>query len=185
MRYVFNSFPWPSDAGKRQSDAQNGRKSAAWRPQYRRERFGDAHRLGRAFALDVISQVICSRWLSIGSARQQFQARTQPAAHRHRRDETHLVEPIVHAHGRLDNVDTGLERSAAAVTASESRARWVRQKARPWPLHVDVDPLVVARGLGKQVDLLLGDGDPVADRDLLAGAGQPALEGLKVFMVSL
>ena len=33
---------------------------------------------------------------------------------------------------------------------------------------VHVDPLVVARGLGEQVDLFLRDGDPVGHGDLLA-----------------
>ena len=28
------------------------------------------------------------------------------------------------------------------------------------PLHIDMDPLVIARGLGELVDLLLGDGHP-------------------------
>src|SRR5439155_21752029 len=44
-----------------------------------------------------------------------------------------------------------------------------------------MNPLVVAGGLGKQVDLLLRDGDPVADSDLLAGAGGQLGDGLKRF----
>ena len=36
---------------------------------------------------------------------------------------------------------------------------------------VNVDPLVIARGIGEQIDLLLGDGGPVGDGDLLACAG--------------
>src|SRR5690606_9912470 len=48
-----------------------------------------------------------------------------------------------------------------------------RRAERPGlgPLGVHMDPLVVARGLGKQVDLLLRDGDPVGHGDLLAYAG--------------
>ena len=58
-----------------------------------------------------------------------------------------------------------------------------RRAKRPGlgPLHVHVDPLVVAGGLGKQVDLLLGDGDPVADGDFLPDQGQQFGKGLKGF----
>jgi hypothetical protein len=46
---------------------------------------------------------------------------------------------------------------------------------------VHMDPLVVARGLGKQVDLLLGDGDPVADGHFLAHQGRQFCKCLKGF----
>jgi tRNA(Leu) C34 or U34 (ribose-2'-O)-methylase TrmL len=39
-------------------------------------------------------------------ARQQRHARAQAAAHRHRRGEAHLVEPVVHAHARLQSPTT-------------------------------------------------------------------------------
>jgi hypothetical protein len=35
-------------------------------------------------------------------------------------------------------------------------------------LDIEMNPLVVARGVGKQLNLLLGDRDPVADGDFLA-----------------
>ena len=36
------------------------------------------------------------------------------------------------------------------------------------PLHIDVDPLVITRGLGELVHLLLGDGDPFGGGHVLA-----------------
>ena len=47
--------------------------------------------------------------------------------------------------------------------------------------RVHMNPLVVAGGIGKQVDLLLCDGDPVADRDLLADAAGQLGDGFKYF----
>jgi hypothetical protein len=44
-----------------------------------------------------------------------------------------------------------------------------------------MDPLVVARGLGKQVDLFLRDGDPVGHGDFLAHAGADFRVGVKGF----
>ena len=49
--------------------------------------------------------------------------------------------------------------------------------ARLRPLGVDVDPLVVAGGVGEAVDLLLGDRLPVAVADLLAGQFVEAVDG--------
>ena len=51
------------------------------------------------------------------------------------------------------------------------------ERAALGALHVDVDPLVVAGGLGERVDPLLGDLDPVAGADLLAGGRLDLLEG--------
>ena len=85
-----------------------------------------------------------------------------PAVDPDRRREPHLVEPDVHAHGR-------------AVHGEELGEEQVHQRQREvavgdgcavaglrgGPLDVDVDPLVVARGVGEQVDLVLRDLDPV------------------------
>ncbi|CKT70459.1 Uncharacterised protein [Mycobacterium tuberculosis] len=44
---------------------------------------------------------------------------------------------------------------------------------RSGPFRVDVDPLVITRCVGEQIDLFLGDGHPVALPDLFArGGGQ-------------
>src|SRR4051794_3192071 len=43
------------------------------------------------------------------------------------------------------------------------------------PLHVDVDPLVVAGGVGERVDLVLGDLQPVAGTKRLALRVEPLL----------
>ena len=89
-------------------------------------------------------------------------ATADPAVDTDRRWEPHLVEPDVHPHGR-------------AVHGEELRKEQVDQRQREvavgdgcavgglrrGPLDVDVDPLVVARGVGEQVDLVLGDPDPV------------------------
>jgi hypothetical protein len=47
----------------------------------------------------------------------------------------------------------------------------------PRPLDVDVDPLVVAGGVGELVHPLLGDVDPVRGAELLTGGGLDLLEG--------
>ena len=44
------------------------------------------------------------------------------------------------------------------------------------PLGIDVDPLMIAGGLGEGVDALLGDFQPVAVAEVLSGLGErPAL----------
>jgi len=48
-------------------------------------------------------------------------------------------------------------------------------------LGVDVDPLVVASGLGKLVDLGLGHGVPVAHGHFLANTGGQRIKGGKGF----
>ena len=49
------------------------------------------------------------------------------------------------------------------------------------PLRIGVYPLVVARGLGKQVDLCLRHGQPVAGGHRLAHQGLQLIQGLKGF----
>ncbi|EWS63065.1 hypothetical protein Y695_03703 [Hydrogenophaga sp. T4] len=49
------------------------------------------------------------------------------------------------------------------------------------PLHIHVDPLVVPGGFGKPVDLLLGDGDPVAHSHFLAHTRGQIGQGFKGF----
>ncbi len=44
------------------------------------------------------------------------------------------------------------------------------KRSRFGALRIDMNPLVVARGLGKLVDPFLGDFDPVAHSDFLAHA---------------
>ncbi len=47
--------------------------------------------------------------------------------------------------------------------------------------RVDMDPLVVASGVGKGVDLCLGDSEPVAGGDFLADTGGEFVEGVECF----
>ena len=49
--------------------------------------------------------------------------------------------------------------------------------ARLCLLDINVDPLVIASGLGEGVHLLLSDRGPVADSDLLTGSRLERLEG--------
>ena len=49
------------------------------------------------------------------------------------------------------------------------------------PRHVNMDPLVVAGGLGKLVDPLLRDHHPVTQRHFLTHQGRELSEGLKDF----
>ena len=44
-----------------------------------------------------------------------------------------------------------------------------------------MNPLMIARGIGKQVDLLLRNGDPPANSDILANACSQIVKGLKNF----
>ena len=51
------------------------------------------------------------------------------------------------------------------------------------PLDVDVDPLVVAGGVGELVDLVLGDLDVVAVAEVLADLGlEPSMPSMIVVM---
>ena len=52
------------------------------------------------------------------------------------------------------------------------------------PLHVHMNPLVVSSGLCKEVDLLLGDGDPIADNYFLPNQGRHFCKGLYGFHAS-
>jgi hypothetical protein len=83
--------------------------------------------------------------------------RPQAAAGRHRRGEAHAVQPVVHAHPCVSN----LQRRFKEFRQQRQREEAVRngRAERPGlgPLLVDVDPLVVAGRLGEQVDLLLRD----------------------------
>lgn len=47
---------------------------------------------------------------------------------------------------------------------------------RSGPFRVDVDPLVITRCVGEQIDLFLGDGHPVALPDLPAAAARSATD---------
>lgn len=44
-----------------------------------------------------------------------------------------------------------------------------------------MNPLVITRSLCKQINLLLGNDDPIAHRDLLANAGRQIIKILKNF----
>ena len=44
-----------------------------------------------------------------------------------------------------------------------------------------MNPLVITCGLCKQINLLLGNGDPIAHRDLLTNAGRQIIKILKNF----
>ena len=105
---------------------------------------------------------------ALGSLQQQPGAQT--AAHRHGRREAHAVEPIVHAHAGAFDGDALVEERGN----QRQREKAVRDGRAKGPglgtLRVHMDPLVVARGVGKQVDLLLRDGDPVGHGHFLAHA---------------
>ena len=49
------------------------------------------------------------------------------------------------------------------------------------PLDVDVDPLVVTRGIGKLVHMFLGDGDPFTDDFALSNKLRDAFKCFKNF----
>lgn len=53
---------------------------------------------------------------------------------------------------------------------------------RSGPFRVDVDPLVITRCVGEQIDLFLGDGHPVALPDLFARGGARSATDSKVRM---
>ena len=83
------------------------------------------------------------------------------AAHRHRRREAGLVRAVVDAHrdvAHLEQVgEEGVDQREGEVAVGD------RPAERPvlGPLGIDVDPLVVAGGVGERVDPLLGDLQPV------------------------
>ena len=108
---------------------------------------------------------------AMSSTSSSFGAEAQLRADRHGRREAHLVAAVVHAH--RDAV-TGM------ICGDERRAERQREVAVGdraaegpglGPLDVDVDPLVVAGGVGELVDLLLGDLDLVAVAEVLADLG--------------
>ena len=97
----------------------------------------------------------------------QLGAEAQLGADRDRRGEPHLAGAVVHAHGHaLDPQDLGHQRRAhrqGQVAVGDGAA----EGTGLGPLGIDVDPLVVAGGVGEQVDLLLGDLDVVAVAEVL------------------
>jgi hypothetical protein len=94
-----------------------------------------------------------------------------PRADPHRRREAHLVEAVVDAHphalGHVHVLDQGGQQRQRQIAVGDGGAeRTVGGTGR-----VHMDPLVVAGGLGEQVDPLLVDLDPVAGPDLGADGG--------------
>jgi tRNA (cytidine/uridine-2'-O-)-methyltransferase len=77
------------------------------------------------------SQVICMPRLSIGS-RTAASAGAQAAAHRHRRGEAHLVQPVVDAHA-TSRMSIAVWKNCGISDRSGGRGRWARRTGRPWP----------------------------------------------------
>ena len=102
----------------------------------------------------------------------------QVLAHGYGRREAQLVEAVVHAHGEaLDahHLRQQVGRQRQGEVAVGDRAA---ERAGLGPLGVDVDPLVVAGGVGELVDLLLGDLVPLARLQRLADLLAQSLEAV-------
>ena len=91
-------------------------------------------------------------------------AAADPAADRHRAREADLAGAVVDAQPTPPAPAASSGQEAVGQRQGEVAVgdRPAERALGVGPLHVDVDPLVVAGGLGEQVDLRLGDLDPVA-----------------------
>ena len=95
--------------------------------------------------------------------------RAQPAVDRHRAGEADLLQPVVEPGARgLEAEDLGGEVGEQAQ-GEEAVGDGPAEGAGCGSVRVDVDPLVVQRGVGERVDAGLVDHEPLAGADLGAG----------------
>src|SRR3954464_5603016 len=130
------------------------------------DRLRDADRLVAALALDDAGE---GELQSAGDLLDVGQRRLHPhlGAHRNRRGEPHLVQAVVYAHRCVGHdEDLREERDQQGERQVAVRDRTAEGALRLRPLHVDVDPLVVTGGVGEEVDVVLGDLEPVAGTQL-------------------
>src|SRR5262249_24705887 len=98
-------------------------------------------------------------------------AEAQLRADRDRCREPDLVGAVVHAHRDASDLDDGWQEARAQGEGEVPEGDGAAEGTGLGPLDVDVDPLVVAGGVGELVHLVLGDLDPVAVAEVLADAG--------------
>jgi hypothetical protein len=120
---------------------------------------------------------------------EELEVAAHAAAARHRGREADLVEAVVDSHPHVVDVD----RARGHLGQERERHEAVRdrraERAGLCPLGVNVDPLVIAGRVGEEVDALLRDLDPVADRRVAAdvtfdlGEGRVALHQFTQVMI--
>ena len=125
------------------------------------------HLIGPHTARDT-ANAVARAWAPFD--REAFLAEANLGVHRHHIGEAHLVGAVIDAaadalHGQHARAQEGDERQGQ-VAVGDTNA----ERAAGGTHGIDMNPLVIARGIGEQIDLLLGDGEPVADGDLRAGA---------------
>jgi hypothetical protein len=139
------------------------------------EAFGDAGGLVLAFDLHRIALLhLQDAWCDLRGLEQR-EATADARAHRDRRREAQPVEAVVHG-----LPDSGRHRLLGAGQSAQQDLQRQRQIAvgdrpaerrfAPRTIGVDMDPLMVARGIGEGDDTVLGHRHPVADMHLLPDA---------------
>lgn len=108
--------------------------------------------------------------------------RTHPRADGYWCREANLVQAVVDCQlDALDGVHLVLQ-AREQRQGHESVRDGGAKGTRSGPFRVDVDPLVITRCVGEQIDLFLGDGHPVALPDLFARGGARSATDSKVRM---
>src|SRR5215471_6342716 len=130
--------------------------------------FGDAAGLVRALALD---RDVPNQLPAVGDLFESLQdgARPNLRSGGDRRWEADFVQSVVDTH--LDR-QVDFDRLRHQLTEQRQRQKTVRDRGSVrrfglGPLDIDVNPLVVARGVGEKIDALVRDFEPIAHGDLL------------------
>src|SRR2546429_3977156 len=165
----------PSSLGIRYSSGYPARSRSCHPPG---ERLDHAGRAVAALDLDGDEHLGLDAALDVGDLH-QLGTGADALPHEDGRDETHLVDAVVDRHreafvpGDLGQEEAGQRQRE--VTVGDGAA----ERTFLGPLDVDVDPLVVAGGLGERVDPLLGDLQPVAVAEVLALGPLHALDAVE------
>src|ERR1700754_2160694 len=108
------------------------------------------------------------------------EVRSQPdeAPSRHRREEAHLVEPVVDPHLRIVDAvvvlaQCGNERQCQETVGNGCAIRTFE----PGPLDIDMDPLMVTGRVGESIDAVLIDSNPLRDAEFLTDGRNGVLDG--------
>ena len=124
---------------------------------------GNDGRLVAAFALDGDAPGRLDAVPHVVNRRER-DSRADSRTGRHRRHEPHAVESVVEGHARAVDRDRVAHQRAEQRQRQESvRDRRAERRVGLRALRIDMDPLMVAGRVGKGVDAILRDHEPVAD----------------------
>lgn len=116
-----------------------------------------------------------------GRSRVQMQVATQTTAHRHGCHEAHFVQTVIDPHAFGFDHDRFVKKLRQKRQGQKTMCNGRPKRPLLRTHYIGVYPLVVARGLGKQVDLLLGDVHPFGRCHVLAHTGGQIGQSFKCF----